>query len=498
MTNTSTVKVFVSYSHDTPEHKRWVTNFSSKLIENGIDVILDQWDLSLGDDVPKFMERSVTSADRVLMICTETYVRKADDGRGGVGYEAMVVTAELINDLGTTKFIPVIRQVDGENKLPKSLGSRFYVNMSHDDEAQFEALLRELHKAPATIKPTLGKNPFTKTPSGLEIPDEVSPMLEPKLNDATNPIETYNAAIRIARAGDIMQWRELIRSVKKPIPSALSIWCSNHQTQPQSNVALIQQTIEGVNTFSPLISIALAGIASGRNKFSNQLALLDEILNPKEWNRGGLNVVIQMPNAAAFVYQALHGAMCLYTNQANQAIELVRSRIKPYDYPETIEIWKMHEMIGWPTSFTGKCNEAWNVLATLPHNYPWLNDIFGDIEDYQAALAAYYVILNINEYAFLLNANHEGHLLSNTLHLDTPLFFHTLSADVKRQAFNLILQDAEQVKNIWRSLNVTDEKVALYWKDWMKVCVGWLCSGGRYFSMSSMLHDTLPSALRIV
>jgi hypothetical protein len=32
------------------------------------------------------MEQSVGWADRVLMICTETYVRKADEGKGGVGY----------------------------------------------------------------------------------------------------------------------------------------------------------------------------------------------------------------------------------------------------------------------------------------------------------------------------------------------------------------------------------------------------------------------------
>ena len=79
MDETTPAKVFVSYSHDSPEHKRWVTDFSSNLVKNGIDVILDQWDLGLGDDVPKFMEKAVSSSDRVLMICTESYVRKADD-----------------------------------------------------------------------------------------------------------------------------------------------------------------------------------------------------------------------------------------------------------------------------------------------------------------------------------------------------------------------------------------------------------------------------------
>ena len=44
-------KAFISYSHDSSDHKRWVAVLATKLRENGVDVILDQWDLSLGDDL---------------------------------------------------------------------------------------------------------------------------------------------------------------------------------------------------------------------------------------------------------------------------------------------------------------------------------------------------------------------------------------------------------------------------------------------------------------
>jgi hypothetical protein len=100
-------KVFISYSHDSAEHKKWVGELASILVKKGIDVILDQWDLGFGDDVPKFMEKGVSDSDRVLMVCTETYVKKADEGKGGVGYEAMIVTGELVKNLGTSKFIPI-------------------------------------------------------------------------------------------------------------------------------------------------------------------------------------------------------------------------------------------------------------------------------------------------------------------------------------------------------------------------------------------------------
>ncbi len=47
-------KVFVSYSHDGSKHRQWVGWFASKLVEKGVDVIFDQWDLGPGDDIPKF------------------------------------------------------------------------------------------------------------------------------------------------------------------------------------------------------------------------------------------------------------------------------------------------------------------------------------------------------------------------------------------------------------------------------------------------------------
>lgn len=66
----------MSYSHDSPEHKRWVGELAAKLVKKGVDVILDQWNTGPGDDLPKFMERAVGGADRVLMICTDAYVQR--------------------------------------------------------------------------------------------------------------------------------------------------------------------------------------------------------------------------------------------------------------------------------------------------------------------------------------------------------------------------------------------------------------------------------------
>ena len=135
-------KVFISYSHDTPEHRRWVSELSAKLHRKGVNIILDQWELRPGDDVTQFMERGIKDSDRVLVICTDGYVRKANAGEGGVGYEPMIVTKKLVHDLGINKFIPIIRQAVGEDKTPTFLGTQVYTDFT--DEDQFDENFHEL------------------------------------------------------------------------------------------------------------------------------------------------------------------------------------------------------------------------------------------------------------------------------------------------------------------------------------------------------------------
>ena len=55
-------KVFISYSHDSAEHMQWVSEFAAQLRRNGVDVMLDQWDidLNLGDLITQFVESGIT------------------------------------------------------------------------------------------------------------------------------------------------------------------------------------------------------------------------------------------------------------------------------------------------------------------------------------------------------------------------------------------------------------------------------------------------------
>ena len=166
-------RVFVSYSHDSAEHKKWVLDFATTLRNRGVDAVLDQWDLKPGNDLPHFMETQLEIANFVVMICTEKYVKKANTGEGGVGYEKMIMTSSLLSKIDSSKVIPIIRQ-DGTDYRPTFLKSKLYINFSNDSEVEYslDDLLRVILDAPLYEKPKLGENPF-KPMEGAR-PDRIS------------------------------------------------------------------------------------------------------------------------------------------------------------------------------------------------------------------------------------------------------------------------------------------------------------------------------------
>ena len=115
------VRAFVSYSHDSDEHKKWVLALVERLRNDGIDAIVDQMHLTLGAYSPEFMERAVRESNRVLVVCTEQYKERFDRRVGGAGYEGHIITGEIVNEVGKNKFIPILEKRGLENCYTNSL-----------------------------------------------------------------------------------------------------------------------------------------------------------------------------------------------------------------------------------------------------------------------------------------------------------------------------------------------------------------------------------------
>ncbi|MCS5691715.1 SUMF1/EgtB/PvdO family nonheme iron enzyme [Cyanobium sp. FGCU-6] len=169
MTNPS---VFLSYSHDSVAHKAWVRKLAEDLRHGGVDATLDQWDLKAGADVVAFMAAGIRRADRVLLVCTSTYVSKAEQRKGGAGYEGLIVTSQVARAIDTVKFIPLVRDNPNDPLLPDFLGPRLWLDFRDDRlyGERLEELLRELHDQPRFRKPPLGRPSFLADPAEASVP----------------------------------------------------------------------------------------------------------------------------------------------------------------------------------------------------------------------------------------------------------------------------------------------------------------------------------------
>lgn len=136
--------VFISYCWEDKEHTVWVKQLSEDL-SRYFKVRLDQ-KLPLGMELNAFMEWSVATSDKVLIIATPEYKERADNRLRGVGYETSLITDDLVNDQNRVKFIPIIRKGTKETAYPRYLGSRKGLYMTDDAgyKEQLEELVRNL------------------------------------------------------------------------------------------------------------------------------------------------------------------------------------------------------------------------------------------------------------------------------------------------------------------------------------------------------------------
>jgi tetratricopeptide (TPR) repeat protein len=153
--------VFISYSHDSPEHADRVLALADRLVHDGIDCILDQYETSPPEGWPKWMDRHIAKSDFVVVICTDTYCRRVmgeeEPGSGrGVRWES-TLTYQHLYDAGAenVRFVPVLFEPHAAEYIPTPL--RGATHYCVDTETGYEDLYRRLTDQPRTLKPQLGR-----------------------------------------------------------------------------------------------------------------------------------------------------------------------------------------------------------------------------------------------------------------------------------------------------------------------------------------------------
>lgn len=191
MTDQLPLSIFISYSHDSDEHRERVLGLSERLRADGIETILDRYveSGSPPEGWPRWMQNGLEKATHVLCVCTETYYRRfrglevPDKGKG-VDWEGALMTQSLYDARSVSaKFIPVLFARTDEPYVPEPLRAKtFYVVDSDSSyEALYDALLNQSGVVPGPVgtpkrKPRATGQPlsFPSVPPTAEAKDRTS------------------------------------------------------------------------------------------------------------------------------------------------------------------------------------------------------------------------------------------------------------------------------------------------------------------------------------
>ncbi len=155
----STPKIFISYSHDSPEHEDFVLSLSERLREGGLNCTIDKDIAFPSEGWPIWIEKQIETADFVLILFTPVYLRLfrkeqiSGEEKKTVHEGAMITQSLYENCCHNTRFIPLIPDAGEESHIPMML--RGYTCFKIP--SQYEALYRLLTGQPEVLRPPLGQ-----------------------------------------------------------------------------------------------------------------------------------------------------------------------------------------------------------------------------------------------------------------------------------------------------------------------------------------------------
>jgi tetratricopeptide (TPR) repeat protein len=159
-------KVFVSYSHDSDEHKDLVLALADRLLDDGLEVILDEFVSPPPANWPRWMEDEMESSDFIVVVCSKNYLdkvrRRVKPGEGkGVKWESLLSYQQIYdNDSNSSKFIPVLLEGGEYDHIPTPMRGGNHYRAS--DAKDYEKLFRHITNQPEN--PKRERRPLKKLP----------------------------------------------------------------------------------------------------------------------------------------------------------------------------------------------------------------------------------------------------------------------------------------------------------------------------------------------
>jgi len=153
------VRVFISYSHDSPKHRDNVLKLCNDLRGRGVDAWIDRYESPPAQGWPLWMQEQIEAADFVLIVITATWTQRAK-GKApknvglGARWEGRLIAQRSYESDTLDKLIPVFWGAGQKEYIPPFLRSTSFYDL--ESAGAFEDLYRRLTNQPDVIPPPLG------------------------------------------------------------------------------------------------------------------------------------------------------------------------------------------------------------------------------------------------------------------------------------------------------------------------------------------------------
>lgn len=170
------VRVFISYAHESDELSDEVLELSNYLRSQGIDSEIDQYEEAPLEGWPKWMMRQVQDADYVLVVCSKLFYKRANDNSGnddgpGVKWETSLILQQLYTlNTNNKKYVPIILHSSDKKYIPLPLQPYTYYFFKELEGR--EKLLDRILGLSKSKRPPLGKVPEHEIPTTPLAPKE--------------------------------------------------------------------------------------------------------------------------------------------------------------------------------------------------------------------------------------------------------------------------------------------------------------------------------------
>ncbi len=190
-------RIFISYSHDDPEHCRRIFELCEQLRKKGLDCRIDQHEVFPSQGWDAWTRDRIRYADCILVACTGNYLKLFSGLRDSESWHGAILSpADVERDI--SRFVPVLPQRE-LNVIPEPLQSRSHFHIS--DNQGRELLVRYLtekcgldtSRGTMSLPPLPPRQDFS-TPLPLKKPIFLPRLLSPMFTGREKQLKSLLAA----------------------------------------------------------------------------------------------------------------------------------------------------------------------------------------------------------------------------------------------------------------------------------------------------------------